>query len=72
MYQSDVTESDVSLVTGSDVSHMTGSDASHVTGSDAITGSDVISPALFFLTRVVVQKTNNTMTKRYQRNNQKP
>ena len=43
-------------VTGSDVSHMTGSDVSQVTGNNVITGSDVISPpALFLLTRVVVQ-----------------
>ena len=36
-------------VTGSDVSHVNGSDGSHATGSD------VIFPALFFLTRLVVQ-----------------
>ena len=58
---SDVTGSDIIQVTGSDFSHMNGSVVSHVTGSDVITGRDV-----------VVQKTNNTMTKRSQRNNQKP
>ena len=67
---SEVTGKDV---TGSHVngSHVNGSDVSHVNGSDVKTGIDVIFPR-FFLPRVVVEKANNTMTKRYQRNNQKP
>jgi hypothetical protein len=52
---SDVTGSDVSHETGSDANHMTGSDVSHVTRSDVITGSDVIFPRFFILTRVEVQ-----------------
>jgi hypothetical protein len=83
---SHVTGSNVSHVTGSGVSDVTGSDVSHVTGSDVIArseGIDVIFPR-FFLTIVVVvqnvpllseavnQMTNNTMTKRHQRNNEKP
>jgi hypothetical protein len=52
---SGVTGSHVSQVTGSDVSQMTGNDVSHVTGSEVITGSDVIFPRFFILTRVEVQ-----------------
>ena len=81
-----MTGSDVIHVTGSDVtgSGVTGSDVSHMTGSD-VTGCFFLTIVVEQnvplhekledtkgTIRSVNRMTNNIMTKRYQRNNQKP